>query len=504
MLEFTSDAITSTLGNIGYAFAQVNPIPTVDREKRTVAINLQVVPGPRVNVRRIVFKGNTRSADEVLRREMRQFEGAWYSQAAIDRSKIRLQRLGYFETVDVETPAVPGSNDQVDVVYSVKETTSGSFVFGLGYSQLSGLTTSIQLSQNNFLGGGNRVSVEAQRSDFLQRYAFSFVNPFFTDEGMSLGYNLSLREFDYSDFNTAQYSTTSAAAQGVLGLPITENDTVSLAVGIDSNEILTFPGSTPQSIIDYIDAVGNRTFHAWRAELGWARDTRNDFFMPTRGLYQRISAEIALPGSTVEYYKLNYEFSKYWPLSQSLVLNTRAEIGYGDSYGSDITRDICMMDPTPPLVPAQVMAAAGAGCAPGSSLSRTLTASGLPFFENFYAGGVRSVRGFRDNTLGPRSEEISGFRGQALGGAVKTTGSLEMYFPRLFDSNAARISAFVDFGNVFADTDSFDAGELRASTGIALLWRAPVGPISISYAFPLRKEDEDEVERLQFTFGGAF
>ena len=499
LLEYTSDAITSTLGNIGYAFSQVNPIPTVDRENRTVAINLQVVPGPRVNVRRIVFKGNTRTADEVLRREMRQFEGSWYSQAAIDRSKIRLQRLGYFETVDVETPAVPGSNDQVDVVYNVKETTSGSFVFGLGYSQLSGITTSIQLSQNNFLGSGNRVSVEAQRSDYLQRYSFSYVNPFFTDEGLSLGYNLWWREFDYSSFNTAQYSTTSAAAQGVLGLPITENDTVSLLFGVDTNEILTFAGSTPASIIDYINAVGNRTFHAWRTELGWARDTRNDYFMPTAGTYQRISTEITLPGSTVEYYKLNYEFSKYWPLSPSFVLNTRAEIGYGDSYGSDTTRTFCSVQPSNPQTKAS-----SAGCMPGTVETGSITATGLPFFENFYAGGVRSVRGFRDNTLGPRSEVVAGFRGQPLGGALKTTGSLEMYFPKLFDSKAARISAFVDFGNVFAGTNDFDAGELRATTGVSLLWRAPVGPISISYAFPLRKEDDDEIERLQFTFGGAF
>ncbi|MEO8365614.1 MAG: outer membrane protein assembly factor BamA [Pseudoxanthomonas sp.] len=500
LLEYTSDAITSTLGNIGYAFSQVNPIPTVDRENRTVAINLQVVPGPRVNVRRIVFKGNTRTADEVLRREMRQFEGSWYSQAAIDRSKIRLQRLGYFETVDVETPAVPGSNDQVDVVYNVKETTSGSFVFGLGYSQLSGITTSIQLSQNNFLGSGNRVSVEAQRSDYLQRYSFSYVNPFFTDEGLSLGYNLWWREFDYSSFNTAQYSTTSAAAQGVLGLPITENDTVSLLFGIDTNEILTFAGSTPASIIDYINAVGNRTFHAWRTELGWARDTRNDYFMPTAGTYQRISTEITLPGSTVEYYKLNYEFSKYWPLSPSLVLNTRAELGYGDSYGSDTTRKFCSVQAGNDTV----TKAASAECPAGTVETKSITATGLPFFENFYAGGVRSVRGFRDNTLGPRSEVIGGFKGQPLGGSLKTTGSLEMYFPKLFDSKAARISAFVDFGNVFAGTSDFDAGELRASAGVSLLWRAPVGPISISYAYPLRSKDDDEIERLQFTFGGAF
>lgn len=508
LLEMTSDSITATLGNIGHAFAQVNPIPTIDRENRTVAINLQVIPGPRVNVRRIVFKGNTRTSDEVMRREMRQFEGSWFSQVAVDRSRVRLRRLGYFETVDVETTPVPGTTDQVDVVYTVKETTSGSFVFGLGYSQLSGLTTSIQLSQNNFLGGGNRVAVEAQRSDYLQRYSFSYTNPFFTDEGMSLGYNLWWREFDYSDFNTAQYSTTSAAAQGVLGLPITENDTVSLLFGVDSNEILTFQGSTPQSIIDYINAVGQRTFHAWRTEVGWARDTRNDYFMPTGGTYQRVSAEIALPGSTVEYYKLNYEFSKYWSLSPSFVLNTRAEVGYGDSYGSDIYRYICRTNGSDPQIPGQsnttITPSADGTCADGGTLDKTLVASGLPFFENFYAGGTRSVRGFRDNTLGPRSEVISGYRGQPLGGSLKTTGSVELIFPKLFDSNAARVSAFFDFGNVFDGVDNFDAGEIRASTGVALLWRAPVGPISISYAFPLKKEEGDELERLQFTFGGAF
>ena len=483
LLEFSSDQITNSLSNIGYAFAKVNPIPTSNRADRTVAINMQVVPGPRVSVRRITFKGNTRTSDEVLRREMRQFENSWYSQAAIDRSKIRLQRLGYFESVDVETPPVTGSNDQVDVVYNVKETTSGSFVFGLGYSQSYGMTTSVQLSQNNFLGGGNRVSVEASRSSYLQRYGFSYTNPYFTDDGVSLGYNLSWRELDYSDFNTAQYNSTNGAAQVVFGVPITENDTVSLMVGIDSNQITTYQGSTPQAIIDYIDAIGQRTFHSWRTELGWARDTRNDYFMPTRGTYQRVGLETTLPGSTVEYYKLNYQFSKYWPIIPQLVINTRAEVGYGDSYGNDTTRVITNPD--------------------GST--RVVTAAGLPFYENFYAGGTNSVRGFEDNTLGPRSEPTLSYnRGQPLGGSLKTVGSVEAYFPRLFDSPSARISAFVDFGNVYTGVDNFKANELRVSTGVALLWRAPVGPISISYAFPLKKEDGDEVERLQFTFGGQF
>ncbi|MBO9717847.1 MAG: outer membrane protein assembly factor BamA [Pseudoxanthomonas sp.] len=512
LLELTADSITNTLSNIGYAFARVNPVPTTNREDRTVAINLQVIPGPRVNVRRVTFKGNTRTSDEVLRREMRQFENAWYSQAAIDRSKIRLQRLGYFETVEVETPAVPGAADQVDVVFNVKETTSGSFVFGLGYSQVAGMTASVQLSQNNFLGGGNRVSVEAQRSDYMQRYSFSYLNPFFTDEGLSLGYNLWWRELDYSDFNTAQYNSTNAAAQAVLGLPITENSTVSLLFGIDSNQIQTYPGSTPQSIVDYVNAVGQNTFHAWRSELGWARDTRNDFFMPTMGMYQRVGLETTLPGSTVQYYKLSYEFSKYWMLHPALVLRTGLDLGYGDSYGNDHVRALCY---TPGsyvdtngdgVIDAYVPGPAPSEpCLPTSpDYDKTVTATGLPFFENFYAGGTRSVRGFRDNTLGPRSEPIGGYRGQPLGGSLKTVGQIEMVFPRLFDSKAARVSAFVDFGNVYDGWDNFDANELRASAGVALLWRAPVGPISISYAYPFKKKEGDEIERLQFTFGGGF
>ena len=514
LIELTSDNITSTLGNIGYAFAKVNPIPEVDREKRTVGINLQVVPGPRVNVRRIVFRGNSRTADEVMRRELRQFEGAWYSQAAIDRSKVRLQRLGFFETVDVENEPVAGTPDQVDVVYNVKETTSGSFIFGLGFSQLSGISTSVQLSQNNFLGTGNRISVEAQRTDYLQRYSFSFLNPYFSDNGMSLGYNLWWREFDNSNFNTAQYSTTSGAAQSVFGLPITETDTVTALFGVDSNEIFTFEGSTPQPLIDYIDALGQRTFHAWRTELAWARDTRNDYFTPTRGLYQRVSAEVTLPGSTVEYFKLNYEFSKYWYLSRALVLNTRAEIGYGDSYGDAVTRNICFSpdqlvdtDNNPATPPVLVPGAAPSSpCLPTSpDYNKTVTADGLPFFENFYAGGVRSVRGFRDNTLGPRLQTCPVCTStQPVGGALKTVGSFEMFFPTVINTPAARVSAFFDFGNVFAKPDDFDAKELRASAGVALLWRAPVGPISISYSFPVKKEDTDELERLQFTFGGAF
>ena len=503
LLEWSADAITNSLSNIGYAFAKVNPIPTPNRAEQTVAVNMQVVPGPRVQVRRIEFRGNSRTSDEVLRREMRQFENAWYSQAAIDRSKIRLQRLGYFESVEVETPAVPGSADQVDVVYTVKETTSGQFTFGLGYSQSYGMTTSIQLSQNNFLGGGNRVSVDASSSSYQKRYGFSYTNPYFTDDGISLGYNLSWRELDYSDFNTAQYNSTNGSAQMIFGVPITENDTVSVMFGIDTNQITTYQGSTPQPIIDYIDAVGKRTFKSWRSEAGWARDTRNDYFMPTRGTYQRIGLEATLPGSTVEYFKLNYQFSKYWHVHRALVLNTRLDLGYGDSYGKDISRTICWNDVA--ATNTSYAYSDVVDCAAPHQNTKTVTATGLPFFENFYAGGTNSVRGFEDNTLGPRSEPTQYYyEGQPLGGSVKTVGSIEAYFPTLFDSPSARVSAFIDVGNVFNSTNEAKAKELRASAGVALLWRAPVGPISISYAVPLKSEDGDEVERLQFNFGGQF
>ena len=514
LLEFASNAITMRLANIGYAFAKVNPVPNVDRDKRTVAIDFQVQPGPRVNVRRIVFKGNTRTADPVLRREMRQFEGSWYSQAAIDRGKVRLDRLGYFETVDVDSQPVAGSDDQVDVTYTVKETTSGSISAGVGYSQLSGLNLSLQLSENNFLRTGNRVSVALTKSAYQKRYDFSYMNPYFTDDGLSLGYNVWYRQFDYSNFNVAQYSTNSGAVQMFMGLPLSESDSIQVMFGVDSNQILAFEGSTPPPMVDYVKAVGQSTFHSWRTQLSWGRDTRNNYFTPVVGSTQNFSAEIALPGSTVEYFKLQYDIAKYWPLSQALVIKTGLNLGYGDSYGKNISRNLCFTAPLPAIPPTTDNPNPTQPPAPpppsnpclttSSDYIKTVTATGLPFFENFYAGGIASsgkVRGFMDNTLGPSYSSITGYK-QPLGGSVLLAGSVEAIFPKLFDSPAARVSAFLDFGNVFNGYKNFSTSELRASAGVALLWRSPMGPLSISYALPLRKKDGDQIERLQFNFGG--
>ncbi len=482
LTEVTSDAMIALLGNIGYAFANVTPVPDVDAEKRTVKVNFYVEPGNRVMVRQIRFTGNTRTGDEVMRRELRQFEGSWYSQAAIDRSKVRLNRLGFFSEVEVETPAVPGSDDEVDVVFNVKETTSGSFMVGLGYSQLAGFITSLSVNQNNFLGTGNRVGVGLQRNRYSKSYDLNYYDPYFTQDGISVGYNLSYRELDQGNYNIATYYADSGVARAVFGLPLTETDTVGLSFGVDFNTITPVLG-TPQPIVDYIDALEKRTFHAWRTELSWARDSRNAFWNPTTGSFQRVSAELTLPGSTVEYYKLYYQFARYWRVNRALVLLTSAELGYGDSYSDSVTRTILKEDGT---------------------VDRVVTAEGLPFFENFYAGGVQSIRGFEDNTLGPFAiSQFSNYR-QPLGGALKTTGTIEAIFPTVFDTDQTRLSAFIDFGNVYRDASEFEFREYRASVGVSLRWQAPVGPIVLNLSYPFMTDRNDRTERLQFSFGTQF
>lgn len=522
-LELGTKAISLRLANIGYAFARVNPVPTLDRDKRTVAIDFQIQPGPRVTVRRIIFKGNSRTADPVLRREMRQFEGSWYSQAAIDRGKTRLDRLGYFEEVSVEKTPVPGTTDQVDVTYTVKETNSGSISAGIGYSQLTGVNLSLMMSEDNFLGTGNRVSIALQRSTYQRRYDFSFVNPYFTDDGLSLGYNVWWREFDYSSFNVASYSSNSGAVQVLLGVPLSESDRVQLMMGVDSNQINAYSGTTPPPLLDYLYAIGKRTFVSWRVNGAWSRDTRNNYLTPIVGSTHSFNAEITLPGSTVSYYKLQYDYSRYWPINPSLVLKTAGSVGFGDSFGKDYARNVCYSlppptpppdpnnpppppDPNNPPPPPPPLPPPSDPCLTSSpDFRRVAVATGLPFFENFYAGGINSsgrVRGFMDNTLGPVYTTLTGYR-QPLGGSLLLAGSIEAIFPKLFDSPQARVSAFLDVGNVYDGWKNFKANELRASVGVALLWRSPMGPISISYAFPVHTRPGDQIERLQFTFAGA-
>jgi outer membrane protein insertion porin family len=499
-VEQSVDAITATLSNIGYAFADVQPIPTIDKDKREVSLNFFVNPGKRVYVRQVVFKGNQHTEDEVLRREMRQLEGAWYSQAAIDRSKIRLQRLGFFSKVDIDTPKVPGTDDQVDLAVTVEEQNSGQFTFGLGYSQVQGLIASIGVTQNNFFGTGDRISVNAQRSSFIERYQLSYFEPYLTDEGIGIGYDIQHTKLDASENNLASYLTSTDAFDIYLGFPISESDSINAQMGISKTGISTYQFATPQAIIDYIDNLGHHTFHTWNTQLSWAHDTRNRFWNPTRGSLQSVSVEVTLPGSTVEYYKINYRFAQYLRMTENLTFFGHFAVGYGDTYNAPTS----VLSPDHPRYRADL--------------------SGLPFFENFYAGGVADVRGFRDNTLGPfavLSPNTCPVTDKncrlPLGGGLKFVASAEVIFPTPFvkeNSDSTRLSAFVDVGNVFQNNlcalpecrvyKSWSADQLRASAGLSLTWRAPVGPIVINIARPLRKKPGDDTETIQFTFGNTF
>jgi outer membrane protein insertion porin family len=520
-IQKTSEAMTAVLANIGYAFAQVTPIPTPDKDKREVAINFFVNPGKRVYVRHVEFKGNTRTQDEVVRREMRQLEGAWYSQAAIDRSKIRLQRLGYFKKVEITTPRVPGTEDQIDVRVTVEETNSGSFTFGLGYSQVEKLIASVSVSENNFLGTGDHAGVTVSKSYYQTQYQLNYYQPYLFDSGVGLGYTANYSKSDLGNANIANYTNDSASFTTNLGLPIGESDTVNLSLGVSKTKIITFYDApipavdaggnqivdsngnpvyvidpvtgnyvtvrsyySPQPIIDYLNAVGHYTFHEVTLAASWAHDTRNKYFNPTHGSIQQFGIEVALPGSTAEYYKLSYRYAQYIPVTHSLTLEASVNVGYGNAYGKN------------------------------SNL-------GLPFFENYYAGGIADVRNFRDNTLGSAATRILDVQAgctsfsqanyclEPLGGAFKTTGSLELIIPTPFvkDDSGTRLSWYLDVGNVYKNFSDFawtGNDGMRASTGISLHWQAPVGPIVINLGRPIIKKPGDISETLQFNFGGTF
>ncbi|TVR62547.1 MAG: outer membrane protein assembly factor BamA [Candidatus Competibacteraceae bacterium] len=459
-LTEVAQALGERLGEEGYAFANINTVPQVDEANNRVDLTFVVDPGRRVYVRRINFQGNTKTQDEVLRREMRQSEGGWFSTKDIERSKVRLQRLDYLESVNIETPAVPGASDQVDANFTVVERPSGSVMFGVGYGQESGILLNASLTQNNFLGTGNQFNVILNNSGIGQNYSIFYNNPYHTIDGVSRGFRVFFREIDSAEANTADFILNSYGAQVIYGFPLNEFDTLRLSPGFEHIWIDT-TRNTPFEILDEIERNGD-TFDQFKLEASWARDSRNRAFFPTSGGLNQISAEIAIPGSDAEFYKLNYRTIAYFPLNRWLTGSAGGDIGYGDGYGG--TGD-------------------------------------LPFFENFYAGGLRSVRGYRANTLGPRYSND-----QPSGGAFKTTATAQLILPVPFmdRSENIRLATFFDIGNVFSDVDDFDFGELRYSVGVSGLWLSPLGPIVLSLAAPLNDKSGDETQFFQFSFGVPF
>jgi len=451
------DRISAKLGDQGYAFANVNTVPDVDKAKKEVSLAFVVDPGKRVYVRRVNLKGNIVTRDEVLRREMRQMESGWFSAEKVDRSRARLQKLGYFKDVNVETPAVPGTTDQVDVDYSVTETSSGSITAGVGYAQTSGILFNASVSQDNFLGSGNRVSFAFNNSKVTTIYNFYYTNPYYTINGVSRGFGLYYKKTNADQANISSYTTDTYGANVNYGIPINEFDTVRVSPEFQ-NLKLKETSDSPNQVIDFIQQHGD-DYNTVTLNSSWSHDTRNKVLLADEGGLQSLSLAVAVPGSDLEYYKLNYEQRRYVPLTKNLTLSMHAQLGYGDGYGSY---------------------------------------NNLPFFENYFAGGVRSVRGFEDNTLGPTDSN-----GNPIGGSVQVVGGTEVLFPAPFmeDSKSFRLGTFLDIGNVYSDLSSFDAGELRYSVGVSALWISPMGPLSISLGFPLNASGSDKVQNFQFTVG---
>ena len=511
-LEQSVENITAILSNVGYAFAEVSPIPRVDRDTNQVEINFFIDPGKRTYVRRIEFEGNTQTKDEVLRREMRQFEGAWFSQAMIDRSRIRIQRLGFFDNVEIETIPVEGTEDQIDVRVKVNETTSGSFQIGFGYSQLQGLIASIAVEQDNFLGSGRRVGFNVSRSRILSQIALSYTNPYYTDDGISRGFFLRYSEFDQGRANISSFSTSQAAGGVSWGFPLSELTFFRLGlsaqrvdinlpavfVPIDPTDpnspiIIAVPADRPLAISLDEDGDGflsrsERRITTYRIDGSWARDTRNHFLNPTAGSLNRFGAEVSLPGSTREFYKLTYRGRKYWPIGNNMAFGVRMDLSYGDAYDS-YDDDLGLEEIEPERL------------AGNCQLDEIVTLDrGLPFYEHFFGGGVSDIRGFDDNSLGPKDRFC-----RSVGGDLKVVTGVDLAFPIPFvEASGTRLSWFVDVGNVFQDIDAFDVDLLRASTGLSLTWQAPIGPIIINVAQPIRKRTGDRTQTIQFSFGTVF
>ncbi|WP_371927972.1 outer membrane protein assembly factor BamA [Methylomonas rivi] len=460
----TSKAISDRLGDEGYTFANVNMVPEINESNKTVAMTFFVDPGKRVYVRRVNFKGNTKTRDEVMRREMRQMESSWAASSKIERSKTRLDRLGYFEEVGVETPPVVGSADQIDVNYSIKEKASGNLQAGVGYSQVQGVIFNANVSQDNIFGTGKRVNFAFNNSNILTRYNLGFRDPYFTLDGVSMGWDLGYTKRNGYQANISRYNTNIANAGFNFGIPLNEFDNLGFDVDLKQTEIASTDFS-PQEVKTFITENGD-SFLTLSGGLGWTHDTMNRAVFATSGGQQRASALATVPGSDLEYFKIGYKQQHYFPLASDFTFRVLGEVAYGNGYGGT---------------------------------------SELPFFENYFGGGPGSVRGFRQNTLGPRDTPVagSGQTARPFGGSSKIYGSAELFFPVPFlsDVKSVRIGTFVDAGTVSKD---WQIDDMRYSAGLSGEWLSPFGAISVSVAQPFNSSSTDNVQNFQFNFGSGF
>ena len=429
----------------------------INREKDEVTFTLYVDPGRRVYVRRIGIFGNTNTRDEVVRREMRQLESGWYNTEKLNRSKQRVDKLGYFSDVQVDTPAVQGTTDQVDVEVKLTERATGNLTAGIGYSTAEKVILSAGVSQSNIFGTGNALSFQVSSGSINQVYSLSYTNPYYTDDGVSRGFDVYKRKVNASNLSSIGSYNTSTLGTGVrFGVPITEYDTINYGLAFERTEIGLL-ADTPQRYIDFVSKFGS-VADSYLGTIGWARDKRDSVIYTTSGTLQRITAEVGLPGADLTYYRASYQHQWYHPLTRNVVFYTSGQVGYAGGYQN----------------------------------------KPLPFFKAFYLGGVSSLRGYETASVGPKDSNR-----EALGGSRLLLGSVELLFPfpGLQKDKSVRLSWFVDAGTV---GEKYDFQEMRYSTGLAFNWYSPVGPLKVSFAKALRQQPDDRLQRIQFTLGTIF
>ncbi len=454
----TTKAFSDYFGNFGFAFARVEALPQIDRETNRVALVLQAEPSRRAYVRRISVAGNNRTRDEVIRREFRQFESSWYDGDKIKLSRDRVDRLGYFTEVGVETQEVPGAPDQVDLVVSVAEKPTGSLQLGAGFSSAEKIALSFAVKQENVFGSGNYLGVEVNTSKYRRTLVFSTTNPYFTPDGVSRTLDLYYRTDKPYEDQGGNYELVTKGASIRFGVPFSETDTVFFGGGVEGISIK--PGTNiPAAYLSYAESYGYNSTSV-PLTIGWTRDDRDSALAPNAGRYQRLNSEWSVAGDA-RYVRANYQYQQYVPLNKKFTLAFNGELGLGKGLGG----------------------------------------RPFPVFKNFYSGGLGSVRGFDQGTLGPRD-----VTGSSLGGPKKVTLNAELIapFPGAGNDRTLRVFTFVDVGNVYGDGDKITFSEMRASAGVGLSWISPLGPLRIAFAQPVRKFAGDRIQKLQFQIGTSF
>jgi len=458
-MQASVKAVSERMGIDGYAFANINAVPEIDRTNNTVAFTFYIDAGRRAYVRKINISGNPKTRDEVIRRELRQLEGAWYDGTRIERSKVRVRRLGYFEegSVNIETPPVPGTTDQVDIELSVAEKNTGNLLAGVGYSSTEGLVFNASVSQQNIFGSGNALALTFNTSSVNRTISLMYTEPYWTVDGISRTLELYDKNIDPTGLSVAQYSSNTLGAAIGFGVPVSEIDTINYGFRVEHTQLSLFDNSPPV-YYQFVQDFGYVT-NSYIISGGWSRDTRNDILYPTFGRLQSALIEVGLPFGDLAYYKLQYINQSFWPVYGDFVLMLRADLGYGDGY-----------DQKP-----------------------------LPFFKAFYAGGVGSVRGYQAGSLGPRD-----IYGNTLGGKRKIVGNAEVFYPILKGDRSVRISGFFDAGQIYVNGFQPEFENFRFSAGVGLAWNSPIGPLKFSYAIPIHSIPADKIQKFQFQVGTVF